>query len=651
MSDDARVLLSREAAPWARRPPRILLPLLVAGVVAGVIVWMLLQEDGTGYTVADVDTAWAWASSAAQTVLLTSLGLVWAVPRATTWWTAGALAVLAAEPGHVDPALWGAAGLLAVAATGSVLVAAHQRATAAAWSGGRPRSTPPATADARAFLLGLPLVRTGLGALLVIVGVIGTVFAIIDSRSADAFRATAVVTVGTVVSVDDDDTTATVELDDGTRLDVPLPTITPARGDTVEVRHDPASGRAELTNDVFDPTGALIPGVGGLLGGTLLLTGAVRARRDVRRLIDHGGAPLRLVADWSPAHRGLILSTVDGLPFALVPHPVPAWTEDQPWRDAEDDEAAERYVSEPTDDESLLAAAARISDPVESDDVGDDWPCAAWRTTPVTVIGLVRDGLPAAVAGPDGRWYVGSAPVRDPAGIVDVLARWRPSARARQDGAASAHDDSAQRIPLPVGDGHAWRTGRDNADRRASAAIRRFAALTGAWMPFALLIPSFLLVQWLASDLSVFSLVTFVVAAVNVGSGWHFASRAQIALRRSGLVLTGLLIETRVPWSTIDRVVTGPDALVIRTRPDSSGTAPLDLDGDSSDAFLFAAAGDDPPLLRTTRDPEEARRRIESARPVVHHGEPAGRVTRRPAISVWVGLAWGAAVVAGFLAG
>ncbi|MFF2621773.1 hypothetical protein [Oerskovia jenensis] len=657
MIHDTHVLSGAEAAPWARRPPRTLLPLLVVVVVLYSFTVAVMLEAGDGYatgpTLADVEGPWAAAISAAQGVLLASLGLVWAAPRATTWAAAAALAVLAGAPAPVVPAdVWTAAAVLAVAATGSTLLAVHQRAGAAAWGAGRARVTPDTTPDARAHLQRLRPAPLVLGSLLVLAGAVGVAFAVLDQRAADQFRATADTGLGTVVGLTDGALVATVELDDGTRLEVPLPVTTPSVGDHVEVRFDRDSGRAERVDDVFDPTGALIPGAGGLLAGTVVLAGAATRRRDVHRLVEQGGPPLRLVATWSPGHRGVLLATVDDLrPFALVPHPVPTWPlhTAEPWEDDQDEGADDV----PFDDDALLAEAARSALPDEGG-LRFGLPCTDWRTTPVTVVGLVQDGRPAAVAGPDGHWYVGDLPVRGPAGIVDVLfRRRRPSVpdagrhahEARVDGETATDLETA---PLPVGDREAWRAAQEKVDRRVTAPARRAAAATGAWLPYLLLVPCFLLVRWLAVDLTVPGVVTFVVAAVNFGAAWSHLARAQLSVDRDGLLVTGRLLDTRLPWSVVDRVVAGPDALVIRT---TDAPEPESPDQAEDGAVLCPASDDALPLVGRTRDPEAARRRIEDARPPVGVGAPAGRITRRPASSLVVGLVWGAAVVAGWLLG
>lgn len=663
MTHDTHVLEAVEAVPWARRPPRVLLPLLVVAVVVYTFAISLMHEMAVGYatgpTLADVETPWAVATSAAQGVLLASIGLVWAAPRATTWATSCALAVLALGTAPAAPTdLWVAAAVLAAAAAGASLVALHQRAAASAWGVGRARRAPDVTPEARSYLERRRPAPLIVGALLLLAGVAGVVLTITDDRAADEFRAAATTGAGRVVALTADDLIAVVELDDGTRLDVPLPVTTPSVGDRLEVRFDPGTGRAERVDDVFDPTGALVPGAGGLLAGTVVLAGAATRRRDVHRLVEHGGPPLRLVGTWSPGQRGILLATVDGLrPFALVPHPVPAGTghlASASWTDDDAGGGEDRDDGAPLDDDVLLAEAAR---PALDDDGGVRFglPCSTWSATPVTVVGLVQDGRPAAVVGPDGDWYVGDLPVRDPAGIVDLVARLRrPATTDAARGPSDAQPDretAPVAPPLPVGDRQAWQAGRDALDHRIKVLVRRVAAPTGAWLPYGLLVPIFFLVRGLAADLSVLRLVTYLVAATCLGAGWSHAARAQVSVGREGLLVAGHLLDTRLPWSTVRRVVAGPDALVIITTDDHRSDASVEADdGDEDGAVLCPASDDALPLLSTTRDPEVARRRIESARPPHGAGASGGRISRRPALSLLVGLAWGAAVLAGIVA-
>lgn len=653
MIHDTHVLTGAEAAPWARRPPRILLPLLVVGVVVATIAVALVREtsaaDAAGLTHADVLTPWAAGISAAQGVLLVSLGLVWASPRATAWAATVSLVVLAAAPAQFPSAgLWVPASVLAAAAGGSTLLAMHQRMTASSWAAGRARTTPDVADDARRHLMRVRLLRTGTGLLLVLVGALGVVLTIADGRAAEAFRASAGTAPGSVVAVTDDELHATVELDDGTRVEVPLVATTPVVGELVEIRYAPGTARSELVEDVFDHTGALVPGVGGLVAGSVLLGGAVGRRRDLHRLVEQGGAPLRLVADWSPAHNGILLSVVDDRrPFALVRNLVPAWPgglDEQPWySQAFDDEEPQ---DGPPDDAELLAEAARLTRP-EDDDRAVGLPCTSWSTAPVTVIGLTQDGRPAAVAGPDGHWYVGDDPVQVPR-IADVRGR---AGRDALSGGRLVTPPSPLGVyepqegrPLPVGERDALHRARRMADRPVRGSLRGFAARTGSWLPPLLVLPLLLLVRWLAPDLSLVRLGMLALAAVNVGSLWNHLSRAQLTIRRSGLLVTGFWLDTLVPWSMLDRVVTGPESLVLRTTDTAAGES-------TGGAILCPASDDALPLLGTSRDPQETRQRIELARPFVGTPSPTARTTRRPALSLLVGLVGGAAVVAGYLLG
>jgi hypothetical protein len=576
-------------------------------------------------------------------------------PRTSAWAAVAALALLATHPGQVSAAaFWGTAAVLALAATGSTLMAAHQRATASAWAGAHAPLVPATTREARARLTRPRLVRCVVGVLLVLVGIVGAVVFVTDSRATDAFRATATTATGTVVAVTDDDLSATVELADGVRVDLPLQSLSPGIGDRVEIRLDPASGRAERVDDVFDPTGALIPSAGGLLAGLTLLLGEVRRRRELRALLHDGGPPLRLVADWSPAQRGVLLSTVDDpRPFALLPRPAPGWTDADRRRPGHDDPDADQA----DEDERLLAEAARLAQPVEGEVAAPSSPCVRWSTTPVVVVGLRQDGSPAAVAGPDGDWLVGDGPVRSPAGIVDTLRGPRPVVSARDLRTVAAVDDLPGLLggrTAPGGDRHAWQQGRLRVDRRASAVIRTVAERTGAWLPLLLLGPLFLLTQWLAPHISAFRLVTWTAGMMSIGAFWRHRARAQLVPRRSGLVVTGLLVDTWAPWSRVDRVLSRSDALVIRTIGDPPDPAHAmtraDTDADAV-AFLCPVSEEALPLVRGTRDPEEARLRIESARDGAEGPTSGGRITSRPAVSLVVGLAWGAVAVTGWLAG
>ena len=365
-------------------------------------------------------------------------------------------------------------------------------------------------------------------------------------------------------------------------------------------------------------------------------------------MLFRSGAPLRLVADWSPAHNGILLSAVDDRrPFALVRNLVPAWPgglDERPWYSQSLDE--EEPQDGPLDDAELLAEAARLTRP-EDDDRAVGLPYTSWRTAPVTVIGLTQDGRPAAVAGPDGHWYVGDEPVQRPR-IADVRGR---AGRDALSGGRLVTPQSPLGVyepqegrPLPVGERDALHRARGMVDRPGRGSLRGFAARTGSWLPAVLALPLLLLVRWFAPDLSLVRLGMLALAAVNVGSLWNHLSRAQLTIKRPGLLVTGFWLDTLVPWSMLDRVVAGPESLVLRTTDTSAG--------ESTDGAILCPASDDAlPLLGTSRDPQETRQRIELARPFVGTPSPTARTTRRPALSLLVGLVGGAAVVAGYLLG
>lgn len=667
-------LTSSDARAWAQRVPVALLrTLVVVGVLVCVGTAVTVEETSTT-TAADIEDPAYVLVSALQSVWLASVVLVLVVPLLATTLAAAGMLLIAQRPDlHAGaPGLWWAAGtVLAVLATADAVTRLRQRALGHVWARGpgaevRRPVVPDRVRDA---LVRPRWSRVAGGAAALLVGAGFVALYVHDASAAAGFRRDALVTRTTVDAVNGDATEASVVVG-RTRYRVPLPATYPEPGDSVEVRHDPATGRAELVDDAFDPTLAFLPAMTGLLLGLALL-GTERARtRRLDDLLTRPGGALRVRGSWSERDAGVRLYAVDDgtRPFAVAPRLLAVLDDgegrprgpahgvdhagahgdhaDDGWDDHDhdpDDDGADlgpqADVTALGDDE-LLALARRLADAPEPDTAADAdlWsglvPVAPWDLTPMTVVGLRHDGAPVVVLDDLGVWHVSRSGVRGPRGRL----RLRGPAVGPEAGRAAGP------VPRDPADGSrrlGWTPDADASrpDRlvqRRKAAWERFARRTGRVLPWFAAPVLWASLHWLLAEggVSAWRLLT-VATAPAVGWSWSMLGHTCLDVRPGWLHVRGRFRDQLVAWSRVTSVAVDDAALVVRLDHDTPTAA---------DALLFAVHPDALPIVRGGAAPPLVAERLLRARQEGYGARPPW-VRSRPSTPVLVGLAWAAAIV------
>jgi hypothetical protein len=626
------------AATWRRRLPDAALATVPAGllvVLVGVTIALEPAGAAVGATIADVDD-WRSPIDALSLggVLAAVLLQLWR-PRAALGWSAATCALVAADPlrGETGPA-WAAAALaLGLVAVLDAAGATRQRVLAESWN---PPVKPELDEQGRRVVL-RPGAVTVVVAVVGIVGLVaGTGFWARDLSDAHAFWGASTRVQGTVVSVDEEELTAQVQVGDE-RVRVPLPFTVPSAGDAVVVLQAP--GRTELASDVIDPAGSLVwAGLGAvLLGGAL--TVEARRRRQTRRVL-RDGAPavtMRVVSAeerwWQlgavddPGGRALVRVRVDRAGGPDAPwsplHTRRGPTDDEaPWPDDDLDED-DRDVTELTDRE-LLEMAAALSPPAER-----TLPVPGDIPTEVVVVGLGAYGDWTFVRS-DERWWQPDRPVRD----ASRLGGARSASVAPVPGAAAASRlDDPPRAPLPEDADLQARVvraaARGDVRSRLDAAVFRVARRTPLAV-VALAAPAIAWFSWWLSSGSdavpLWRMLAPTVGLAWVGGAWARAGRAQLRVAREGIELRGVLVDDLVLWSRIERVVADGSGLVLRLTDDA--------------LLVHAAPGRlSPPVLAGDPTPVEAAQVIERARRAAMPNALPPRLRRVSAVAL-VGAAW-----------
>jgi len=244
----------------------------------------------------------------------------------------------------------------------------------------------------------------------------------------------------------------------------------------------------------------------------------------------------------------------------------------------------------------------------------------------VLAVGLVADGSPVALRGPDDRWYVTET-------VVDV-----PRTRGRHAGGPSRRSTAAGGQGSVRGgtgpDGGASPAG--TRDRLLRLAVRTGGV--GPWVAAVLVLPFAL---WIAPEVSLVALVPGSVFVAWVLHAWSWASEPALAVRARELVVRGPLLDTRLPWRRVEAVVARADALVVRVAASSL---------EQADAILLPAATTGG-LVRGAADPFAARDALLAAndRAVTDAGTPDS--VRRPSRSALVAALGVVALVGGVLVG
>ncbi|GMA22772.1 hypothetical protein GCM10025864_05310 [Luteimicrobium album] len=435
-----------------------------------------------------------------------------------------------------------------------------------------------------------------------------------------------------MTSADDDAAHVTIG---GRTYAVPWSTRQPKAGETVQVRYDPDGSRAELTDDVFDPTLALLPFVGGGLLGAAALAHERRRRAAIRALLDDGG-PAWLVRVSRGRHDAAISVAPCGdptRPFARLGPLVPGSL-------GETVLPADEVTSDLPPAASLtdaeLLEVARHGQPPEDVDAAPSFAPPPWDSAAVTIVGLGDDTRPVALSDGTGWWVSlrgartvttrGSAP-------IETTRRSRPSTPAPPLVASDA--DPAPESGRRSADG-LRRRDADAAPVRATSSLRSLARRTGPWLswPAAWLAAVPLGMLFAAGDVGWWHLIVPVGLLWRAGRSWALAWVRPLSVKPAGLVASGPWSSELVPWREITAVVADEHALVVRLDDALEG---------AGDALLFAADDEGAALLAGARSTEEARDRIDEARRAALPDAHAPRVRRRPSLVLLAGVWWAAA--------
>jgi len=610
-----RPLTAEDVALWRRRPSVRRLALVSAVVLVATVVLsvLALPDDDGPFTAAVVSDPGYWGAGVVAGVACGALVTLLVAPRAGLWaaLVAAALTAVGSSGTSLVVSLAGAAVLgLLVGVDASAR--ARQRVATRLWQG--PRVVPGGEPAGRAWAVRWRGGWTALGALALVGALVGGAWFVRDAQAAERFRAAALEADGTVVALDDDDLTAVVAVGD-LELSVPLPSTTPEVGSVVVVRYD-GSGRAELVDDVFDPSLVLVPAGAAAVVGLVVLAREAARRRRVRALLVRDQQAVGVLATWDG--RDVRLAADDGVAFAGAQE---LFLLSEPPDDAAHEDPFDRPVGSVSDDELLDLAQGPGED--------DDWPPGSpptWDGTPVLVVGLVADGSPVALRGPDERWYVTET-------VVDV-----PRTRGRHAGGPSRRSTAAGGQGSVRGgtgpDGGASPAG--TRDRLLRLAVRTGGV--GPWVAAVLVLPFAL---WIAPEVSLVALVpgsVFVAWALHT---WSWAAEPALAPRPQALVVRGALLDAHLPWRRVEAVVASADALVVRVAASSL---------EQADAILLPAETTGG-LVRGAADPFAARDALLAANDRAVAAAGSGDSRRRPSRSALVAALGVVALVGGVLVG
>lgn len=617
-------LLADQASAWSHRLPPAALK--VAVVLSAMVCIGSSLSDEVPITAALVESPGYLLTGAIRAAWLASAAVVFIAPAVGLAMAAlGCLitALLPAANAGV-PQVWAVVGLiLSVLLVADAVTRARQRALGAVWRGSP--STVVLVPDVpRELRRELTWVRrrwaAGATACLLL-GVAALILLVHDARAAVAFREDSLVAVTVVDSLTFTELAMNVTID-GEKFRVPLPSTEPPAGQRVEVRYQPRTGRAEETSDVFDPTLATIPGVGGLLVSAAMFATARRRRGELVALLTEGGPALEVRTSWSSSAGVVHVFPCDDVTRSMATmKDLTGWIgPDEEWADngydedddeyddeydEYDDDAIEEQTTIDVSDAELLEMARSLLEGAD----GEPTPLAPTpESAPVLLVGLANDGGPAALRGADGRWSVSRRGLRRP--------QWRwPRGAFR-----TRLPDEAARPTVAV----IW--------LRGSAKLASFARRTGRWLPWAVLPPGGWALRWLFTNLPTLRVVDIVLTCAVVGWSWSTYGQVQLVIRPRWLRVRGRFIDELVAWPRITSVVSDGTSLVLR----------LDTDNDSrGDALLLTTGAGASPLMKEREGPQEAAQRIDGARADAGRlGARPPRVRWRPAVPLLVGLCW-----------
>jgi hypothetical protein len=621
----------------------------VVGSVGAAVLLSAAMAPEMPLTAELVNSAPMLLGSLVQCLAFAGVVLAWPAPSAGLALTAAAMVAVGVMPtAHQGvPLVWVVPGSALAALSVVDLVSRVRRTVLAhqALAAADPMPPPTLPGDMRKALLRTGRWRVAVAVLLMVAAVGSVGWWLRDSAAVTAFRARAEEVRTTVEAVSDDWTSIDVSVQ-GTSIRVPTPSHEYTVGEQVTVRVDLGTGRAEVTDDVFDPSLVLLFSLPCAGLAIALIAKARRVRGQLYELLTTPQPAVRALATGAPRAGGVLVSPVDDVTavagiaprLVLVVGPLihAAWGADALDEDGHDDETddweagtgdAEEPAGEPAapgvmpssagqrpsiwarpdvsamSDEQLLHRAREPiwPDPAERERFGTD----AWSREPVIVSGRLDQNGPVLVRRGD-ETYLATSELRHPL--------WR-SVRSGSTPAAESRT--------------AWAT----FTQARNDALLRLGRATGMWLPWLLLPAVAAASRWVVSITPPSPrLLGAAFAFIVVPWVLSVTGTPVLSLRPRGLRFSSLLTDTYIPWSRVTGEAVDGDALVVR----------FDNGRPGGDALLLRS---DPKVRRLTRDgasTTELAARIRSGRSL----EPAqGRLVVLPSPALLAALAWLAAMI------
>ncbi|MFC8733019.1 hypothetical protein ACFT5B_11225 [Luteimicrobium sp. NPDC057192] len=661
---------------------RAVVPVLVlASAVLGI------TSESSTLRLDELTISYALGSLVTGAVIVGLLGVV-ATGRGTLLLTLLCVGASAAPVGALGAASLGCSVAALVVALALTVVAARDRARVRAATAGLPVLDVPTTATSLRELRRLGPVVLGLTALGLAAAAFGGWLWQHDARTVDAFRARAVVVPGTVLTVDDDDYSSRVRLSDGTTIRVPINDGSPRRGQHVEVRYDATSGRAELTDDVFDPTGAAaLLGIGLGTVGWALGVGLTRRRGRLRAL---NGAGLAVTVDTRTSTSvrllvgGVLVADADGLVPADLVEPEASGGPIRSDSDAASgDGPPGAAVSPPAELGARGTGPAALDELDELDDDEDDLAGLAddellrrlrlWGVPEGPVlpgdedervprgsglaVGLGADGAGVAIRDVSGRWWLARS-TRAPRHVRSVeVGAHRRTVPTATDGALGAEVAPADSAPATTAvvvrddttpdaadralQGRtAWERFWGRVDQRTGHALVPLLRSTAAWLPWLVGPAVGVLVWWLqsADGIDWWGAVVGTWVVASAGHAWAVLGEPAVRWNARGIGVASVVARHRVAWTWVRSIIADDDHLVVRLRLP-----------DGRDDVIVVPRRAPRFLVDHATEPREARKVLETARLRALTGQVDDRwvapVTRTAVMTAW----WLASAVAGLV--
>jgi len=633
----APLVLEREdVVGWTPRFPPLVLRLLTGAVAVALVVVAMVQDAvRTTFPLTAAVSAGEGLGLVAVGTWCAAVVLVRSSPTAAPWVVVlgGALNLLGSPARQVPTApLVALVGLALVVGILGWAQQVDQRASARRWQTARRDTHAPVTATAHAdvpyhVVQGLGGTRTDLtrwATLALCVGLVllGAAVYLHDSSRSRALLRQGEPLLATVVSQDEEPSEVVLDLG-GVRVTAVTDYARLAPGAQVPVLRDPATGRVEMIDNAFDPTGSLLL-LGAGAAGALAWSGrTLRRRRQAATWAVDGVTTVRVTAGWRGHGLDLSAAHAHGEPFASLAG-VFAWG------------------SEVEDREDDGLGALRV------------------RSLVVDVVGLTQHGDPVAFRDAEGRWYgarvvpaktwrdylpSGPATSRARHGRGEWPARGLPGAVVRRESAAPDEDGALRRGARRV------RRARRALGAWTGELAWRTAVATVHWLPWLSALLLYVGSRWMGQDLGLLHVGGLVLGAIFVAPEWFRTGRPPLALRRDRLLVLGAVLAERYLPAQVARASVDGRALVV------------DVEGPDGDerALRVSPGLDQVPLLRGARSSEEAAAMLgawctEAARTGVRVGAvPVGRAPRTlrrvPTAGAMCGVLWSVAIVAGYLAG